>query len=223
MEISFSKSNFYICKNGDTLKLDSEWESIVAKRLDDLNLNWYRPRIRIPYIDNNGIEKGYFPDFYVEDYKCFIEVKSPYISKRQNKNGKIDYLKSHYSFIFWIESELDCSTFELKNLHYNESVEKEVSDIIENYKIKKDNEIKKRKTSTLRIDKELEIERWNIIQNSNIDFQSFGWVKEISLLFGIATNKSGKYIKFHYPEFYKTCYKRKSPTNQNDKMCELSN
>ena len=60
------------------------------------------------------------------------------------------------------------------------------------------------------IDKSLEDERWSIIQNSNIDFSKFGWVKEISVLFGIAENKAGKYIKRHFPDFYKTCYRRKS-------------
>ena len=39
-----------------------------------------------------GVEKGYYPDFYVKDYKCFIEVKHPYFVEEQNKNGKIDII-----------------------------------------------------------------------------------------------------------------------------------
>ena len=235
---------FYESKNNGTLKLDSEWELIVAKRLDELNLNWYRPRIRIPYIDNQGYEKGYFPDFYVEDYKCFVEVKAPYIAKRQNKNGKIDYLKSHYNFIFWIEDAELCNTFELHNMNYPYEVEKEVDDLIEDYKrkaeekkIKKDRKISKskdkpqsikiKKPKKLKvkickdkhpknvIDSQLEKERWEIIQQSNIDFQKFGWVIEISKLFGISTNRGGKYIRKHFPEFYKTCYVRKPYENKN--------
>ena len=209
---------FYESKNNGTLKLDSEWELVVAKRLDKLNLNWCRPRIRIPYIDNQGYEKGYFPDFYVEDYKCFIEVKAPYIAKRQNKNGKIDYLKSHYDFIFWIESEELCNTFELHNMNYPYEVEKEVDDLIEDYKRKaeeKKNKKIKNKIRKSNMDKKLEKERWKIIQNSNIDFQKFGWVIEISKLFGISTNRGGKYIRKHFPEFYKTCYVRKPYENKN--------
>ena len=234
----------YESKFNGAIKLDSEWELIVAKRLDELNLNWYRPRIRIPYIDNQGYEKGYFPDFYVEDYKCFIEVKAPYIAKRQNKNGKIDYLKSHYDFIFWIEDEELCNTFELHNMHYPYEVEKEIDDLIEDYKrkaeekkIKKDRKISKskdkpqsikiKKPKKLKvkickdkhpknvIDSQLEKERWEIIQQSNIDFQKFGWVIEISKLFGISTNRGGKYIRKHFPEFYKTCYVRKPYENKN--------
>lgn len=202
----------YESKFNGTIKLDSEWELIVAKRLDELNVNWYRPKIRIPYIDNQGYEKGYFPDFYVEDYKCFIEVKAPYIAKRQNKNGKIDYLKSHYNFIFWIEDEESCNTFELHNMNYPYEVEKEVDDLIDEYKRKaeeKKNKKIKNKIRKSNMDKELEKERWKIIQNSNIDFQKFGWVIEISKLFGVATNKGGNYIRKHFPEFYKTCYVRK--------------
>ena len=212
---------FYESKNNGTIKLDSEWELIVAKRLDELNLNWYRPRIRIPYIDNQGYEKGYFPDFYVEDYKCFVEVKAPYIAKRQNKNGKIDYLKSHYNFIFWIEDEELCNTFELHNMNYPYEVEKEVDDLIEDYKRKAEEKKKKKIKNKIRksnMDKELEKERWKIIQQSNIDFQKFGWVIEVSKLFGISTNRGGKYIRKHFPEFYKTCYVRKPYENKNQQL-----
>lgn len=52
-------------------------------------------------------------------------------------------------------------------------------------------------------------DRWNIIQQSNIDFSKFGWVKEVSKLFGISENKAGIYIAKNFPEFYKNCYKRK--------------
>ena len=51
-------------------------------------------------------------------------------------------------------------------------------------------------------------DRWNIIQQSNIDFSKFGWVKEVSKLFGISENKAGAYIAKNFPEFYKNCYKR---------------
>lgn len=56
---------------------------------------------------------------------------------------------------------------------------------------------------------ELKNKRWAIIQESNIDFTKYGWVKEIANLFGIAENKAGKYIKKNFPDFYKKCYVRK--------------
>jgi len=55
----------------------------------------------------------------------------------------------------------------------------------------------------------LEKERLEIIYKSNIDFSKYGWVGKISKLFGISGNKAGLYIKTHYPDFYKSCFKRK--------------
>lgn len=55
----------------------------------------------------------------------------------------------------------------------------------------------------------LEQERWNQIEESNIDFSKFGWVKELSELWHIAPNKAGKYVRKHYPTFYKEkCFVR---------------
>ena len=59
-------------------------------------------------------------------------------------------------------------------------------------------------------DKRLKEERWEIILNCNIDFTKFGWVNELSKLFGIAPNKAGKYVKKNFPDFYKNCFVRNS-------------
>lgn len=192
------------------LNLDSYWELIVAKRLDSMGVFWYRPKLALEYIDNKGQKRYYCPDFFVKDYGCFIEVKSPYISKRQNINGKIDYIKGHYDFIKWIESEDECNNFVLQKSSYSEIPEK----LVENFEHKvrakqkiKQAKVDKRVYRTDFID--LKNKRWEIIQNSNIDFTKFGWVKEISKLFGIAENKAGKYIKTNFPDFYKSCYARK--------------
>ena len=64
----------------------------------------------------------------------------------------------------------------------------------------------------------MEQKRWEIIQNSGINFQKFGWVIEISKLFGIATNKGSHYIRKHFPQFYKTCYVRKPYENKNQQL-----
>ena len=197
-------SIIYESKQNGSIRLDSSWELIVAKRLDELNLNWCRPNIRLPYIDKNNIERGYFPDFYVKDFKCFIEVKHPYYVKEQNENGKIDYLKSHYDFIFWIEDEDLCYNFELYNMNCPYEVEKEVEYLV----VKRNEKTSKEKKITQ--NEKLKEERWQIIQNSNIDFQKFGWVGKISKLFGVSENCGGRYIRNNFPEFYKKCFKCKN-------------
>ena len=134
------------------LNLDSYWELTVAKRLDSMNVTWYRPKLSLEYIDNEGQKRYYCPDFFVKEYGCFIEVKSPYISKRQNKNGKIDYIKSHYDFIQWVESEEDCNTFVLQKKNYSDIPEK----LVENFehkvrakRIAKEHKVDKRKYLTI--------------------------------------------------------------------------
>lgn len=194
----------YESKIAGKMKLDSKWELEVAKRLDELNVEWYRPRIRLPYLDSNGIEHGYFPDFYVKTFNCFIEVKSEFIASWQNSNNKCSYIKEHYKFVKWFETEEQCKTFVLQDLGCNFIPEKDEEDI--SYWIEVSDKNKQRVLSKK---EQLKEERWEIIQESGINFSKFGWVKELSALFGICENKAGKYIRDNYPEFYKTCYKRK--------------
>lgn len=186
------------------LKLDSKWEELVAKRLDELQVEWYRPRCRLPYFDLNGAEHSCLPDFYVKTYNCFIEVKSPFIAKWQNSQNKVDYIKEHYKFVKWIETEEDCKTFELKNLYCDFIPNKKEDDI--SFWLEK---LKKNETLP-KVDK-LEEERQKLLQESNIDFLSFGWVGEVAKLFGgISPSKARKYVEKHFPEIAKNCYKRKS-------------
>lgn len=192
----------YESKIAGKLNLDSFWEKIVAERLDKLNVVWWRPKIAIPYYDKEGVKRSYCPDFYVEDFHCFIEVKSKYILDRQNKNGKIDWLKSNYDFIIWLESEEDCKNFSLSIKTFSEKPEK-LDECFEH--------IQKEKKVTQR--QKLLEERRKLLNEANIDFSSLGWVTKVAKLFGdISPRNARKYIEKNFPEFSKETYKRKSPT-----------
>ena len=57
-------------------------------------------------------------------------------------------------------------------------------------------------------------ERWEpykqIVVDSDIEFDKFGWVKHVADLLGIKNQKVNKWMKRYLPEFYETqCYKRK--------------
>lgn len=119
----------YESKIAGKMKLDSNWELLVAKRLDELNVEWFRPRVRLPYFDSEGVEHGYFPDFYVKTFNCFIEVKSNFIAKFQNSNNKCEYVKEHYPFVKWIETKEECSTFSLSDLKCDFVPQKDEEDI----------------------------------------------------------------------------------------------
>lgn len=214
------------------VRLDSQWELLVAQRLDELNVEWYRPKCRLPYFDDKGIEHNYIPDFYVKTFNCFIEVKSKFIANWQNSINKVEYIKEHYKFVKWIETEDECSTFELQDLacdfvpeRKDENIEywlerqkakKEKEPKIqkpkENIRLKKQKAPKEQKVRKSRVNISLEKQRWELLQNSNIDFSKFGWVGQVARLFGIPSEtKAGAYVRKHYPEFYQTkCFKRKS-------------
>lgn len=190
------------------MKLDSKWELLVAQRLDLLNVEWYRPKIRLPYYDDKGLEHGYFPDFYVKSFNCFIEVKSPFIANYQNSKNKCEYIKEHYKFVKWLETEDQCKSFELQDLGCDFIPEKEEDDpsfwiTLKNSKKTKTKKCKQRKNQKFL---NLKKERWSIIQSCNIDFTKFGWTSKLSVLFGISPNKVGCYIKSNFPEFYETCF-----------------
>lgn len=55
--------------------LDGTWELKVAKYLDSSNLSWTRNKKKFDYIDDKGVSRKYTPDFYIEEWKSYLEVK----------------------------------------------------------------------------------------------------------------------------------------------------
>lgn len=86
----------YTKLDGTVVKLDSSWEEALAKRLDEIKINWTRPAA-IKWIDEAGVSHNYFPDFYLVDYDLYLDPKNPYAIKAQ-------------------QEKLDCLTKQIKNL-----------------------------------------------------------------------------------------------------------
>ena len=57
------------------IKVDGGWELVFCKYADAQGLNWKRNTQRFPYIKPDGKPSTYLPDFFVEDWSCYIEVK----------------------------------------------------------------------------------------------------------------------------------------------------
>lgn len=55
--------------------LDGTWELETAKWLDSQGLNWKRNTKRFKYVDTNGKTRHYTPDFWIEDWKTYLEIK----------------------------------------------------------------------------------------------------------------------------------------------------
>lgn len=58
-------------------KVQGTWELNVAKKLDEMNIKWKKLSSKKDVIGYvlNGKEKSYTPDFYLEEYKLYLEIK----------------------------------------------------------------------------------------------------------------------------------------------------
>lgn len=90
--------------------LDSSWELELAKRLDHLNIEWYRPD-PLPWIDENGITHNYFPDFYLPKHDKYLDPKNKHAIKVQRK--KLKMLLTQYNNVSIIDSLEGCKTFSI--------------------------------------------------------------------------------------------------------------
>lgn len=57
------------------IKVDGSWELIFCQYADATKLNWRRNTKRFPYIKPDGKAATYLPDFFVEDWNSYVEVK----------------------------------------------------------------------------------------------------------------------------------------------------
>ena len=57
------------------IKVDGTWELEAAKYFDLLGVKWERNRKRFKYINLEGKESTYQPDFFVYDWNRYVEVK----------------------------------------------------------------------------------------------------------------------------------------------------
>lgn len=199
------------------VKLDSTWELRVAKRLDNLKLNWYRPRFGLPYIDKKGLKRNYIPDFYIPEFKCFLEVKSPFIERfSEEQTGKISYIKSHYPFVIWLDNEDLLDNFELDYQNFNFTPEKQDQNIdfwiskAKELKKQQEEKIKKLQEKKLKKEEKKKNYQKNLIENLKklqIDFSKKGWKKLSCEKLQISENILNRIIK-NNPESFENFYIR---------------
>lgn len=100
----------YTKKDGTVVMLDSSWEEILAKRLDDLNIEWTRPD-SLPWIDKQGIKHNYFPDFFLPKHNLYLDPKNKIAVLAQKE--KLNCLLTQYKNIVIIESVEGCKNFNI--------------------------------------------------------------------------------------------------------------
>jgi hypothetical protein len=83
----FHSGKVYYYKN---VTFDSTWEVEIAKFLDSKNIKWIRDKnLRIQYTDKNGINRRYYPDFYLPEYNLYLDPKNPYKLKLDKEKMEI--------------------------------------------------------------------------------------------------------------------------------------
>lgn len=67
----------------DNVWMDSKWEVEMAKWFDENKIEWDRSKKRHQFFwtDENGLKRRYYPDFYLPQYKVYVDTKNPYLMK----------------------------------------------------------------------------------------------------------------------------------------------
>jgi len=91
----------YTKKDGSVVMLDSSWEEMLAKRLDELCVDWIRPD-PLKWVDTCGKVRNYFPDFYLPQYDLFLDPKNPAAMKQQEE--KVSWLKQNVINLIFLEN-----------------------------------------------------------------------------------------------------------------------
>ena len=90
------------------VKFDSSWEVRLAKKLDAENIAWSRPD-PLTYVDKHGLQRHYFPDFYLPEFNLYLDPKNPQAFKVQL--DKIECLKAQYNNILFLCSIKEIDDF----------------------------------------------------------------------------------------------------------------
>lgn len=164
-------------------------------------------------------------DIAFPDIKMGIEVNG---NQHYKKNGELkSYYRDRHNLI-------EHDGWKLLEIHYSiynndEELQKlldfigkrEQPDYSYYIKEQKEKEEQKKKNMPLKRGEKQKIKtdiKWEpykeLVLNSGIDFEKFGWVKKVSEILGLSHQKVNEWMKRYLLEFYEeNCFKRKSPNN----------
>lgn len=99
----------YATRSGEQVLLDSSWEEALARRLDELSVEWVRPKEPLNWIDKRGYNRNYFPDFFLPEFDIYLDPKNPAAMKAQKE--KVDWLRQNESKVVFLKSIEECKTY----------------------------------------------------------------------------------------------------------------
>jgi len=90
------------------MMFDSSWEVALAKRLDQLGVEWCRPE-PVPWLDEQGVAHHYFPDFYLPKFDVYLDPKNPQALRVQK--AKVQCLLNQYPNIVILRTLEACRSY----------------------------------------------------------------------------------------------------------------
>lgn len=110
--------------DGSVIKLQGTWELVFAKWMDENMIQYSTHKGRIPYLDKNGDKRSYYPDFFVDTWQSWVDVKNDYhFSLQEEKFQQIR--KSNPNIQLLILRKVDLETLGVKFEHKYVNKEKE--------------------------------------------------------------------------------------------------
>ena len=108
----------YKRKNGEIIYLDSSWELKIANELDKNSINWIRPLNKnghvYRWIDKDGNQHTYYPDFYLSEFEIYLDPKNPYLQKLDE--DKIERVQNQNNIKILILNKKELTWNEIKCL-----------------------------------------------------------------------------------------------------------
>lgn len=101
----------YVKTDGTEVLLDSSWEEALARRLDELQIEWIRPVMPMKWVDSVGRQRNYFPDFWLPQFKIFLDPKNPAAFTQQKE--KVAWLQQNRADVRFILTLAECINFSL--------------------------------------------------------------------------------------------------------------
>jgi len=87
VNVGQSKWHEYKHSNGTTYKVQGTWELYFIEWLDKKSVKFECHKGRIPYTIN-GTTRNYYPDFYIHDWNCYVDIKNKYHYSLQEEKFK---------------------------------------------------------------------------------------------------------------------------------------
>ena len=79
----------HLTPSKEIIKLQGKWEVVLATWFDMNDIQYDAHRGRIAYIDDVGIERSYYPDFFIPAFNCYVDVKGSFFDDLQKRKFEL--------------------------------------------------------------------------------------------------------------------------------------